>query len=89
MGSSAETNSFRLAFFAEDQLDRDLVETEFGADGIHQIALVGKMDALGVRDKEDECGRLDAGLRRVRDAHGAVLKAGHRVFPDGPFHQIV
>lgn len=78
-----------LSLFAEDQLDRDLVESEFGTNGIDQIALIGKMNATGVGDKKDECGRFHAGLRRVRDAHGFILKTGHRVFPDAFFHQIV
>lgn len=78
-----------LAFFAEDQFNRDLVKAEFGADLIHQVALVGKVDSSGLGDKEDKCWRLYTGLRGVRDAHGPVLKACHRVFPDGSFDQIV
>jgi len=78
-----------LSFFSEDQFDGDFVETEFLADGIHQVALIRKMDAFGLGDKEDKGGRFNAGLRRIRDAHGPVLKARHRVSPDGSFHQVV
>ena len=42
---------FFLPFFTEDQFDGDFVEAEFLADGIHQIALIGKVDAFGVGDK--------------------------------------
>jgi len=77
------------SLFAEDQLDRDFVETEFLADLIHQIALIGKMDASGLGDKEDKGGRLNAGLCRVSDAHGPVLKTRQWIFPDGSFHQII
>jgi len=43
-----------LSLFAEDQFDRDFVETEFVADLIHQVALIRKVDAFGLGDKEDK-----------------------------------
>jgi len=43
-----------LSFFAEDQFQRDFIETEFLADGIHQVALIRKVDAFGLGDKEDK-----------------------------------
>ena len=78
-----------LALFAEDQLDRNFIEAEFIADGIHQVAFIRKVDAFGVGDKENKGRRFNAGLCCVRDAHGSVLKARHRVSPDGSFHQII
>ena len=78
-----------LSFFAEDQFYRNLVKSEFAADGIHQVALIRKVNAFGVWDKEDKSRGLNAGLCRVGDAHGPVLIAGHRIFPDGSLHQVV
>src|SRR5690606_10657701 len=51
-----------LSFFAEDQFNRNLVKPEFTADGIHQVALIRKVNAFGVGDKEDKSGRLNARL---------------------------
>ena len=56
---------------------------------IYQVALIRKVDAFGLGDKEDKGWRFNAGLRCIRDAHGPVLKARQRVFPDGSFHQVV
>jgi len=44
--------SLPLPLFPEDQFDRDFIETEFLADGIHQVALIRKVDAFGLGDKK-------------------------------------
>jgi len=52
--SIVKQKSCMLAFFPEDQFDRDFIETEFLADGIHQVVLIRKVDAFGLGDKEDK-----------------------------------
>jgi len=78
-----------LAFFSEDQSQRNLVEAAFFADAIGQITFVGEVNTFGRRDEKDKRGRLDAGLCYVRNAHGSVTVAPHRVFQKCLFDQRV
>src|SRR5664280_1572905 len=56
-----------LSLFPENKFQRHTIKAECFTDLIGQVPFVGKMDDLGVADKEDESGRFDIGLGRIRN----------------------